>query len=226
MTAATVCASGECKIMVIRLDETGDTLWTKNYGQSGCNEYSSAIRRTPDGDYVILGMSFCTNRRIDDIILIKIDENGDTLWTKIYTSGIYNSIYSIIATPDGGFAFTGTIYDPQAHRYDTWIVRLGSEAVGIDEPGPLLPAPFFLSQNYPNPFNAQTTIQYYLPNESIVTIDIFDILGRKIETLVEGIMPAGNRQATWDAGGQSSGLYFYKIKAGDYIETKMCLLLK
>jgi hypothetical protein len=83
-----------------------------------------------------------------------------------------------------------------------------------------------LSQNYPNPFNIQTTIQYSLPTQSPVTIDIFDILGRKIETLAEGMKPAGNNRAMWDASNQSSGIYFYRIRAGDKIETRKMVLMK
>ena len=89
-----------------------------------------------------------------------------------------------------------------------------------------LPGDFTLSQNYPNPFNAQTTIQYSLPKAGGVSIDIFDILGRKIETLAEGIMPAGNHQAIWNASAQSSGIYFYRIKAGESVETKKMVLMK
>jgi hypothetical protein len=91
--------------------------------------------------------------------------------------------------------------------------------------GAQLPDKISLSA-YPNPFNAQTTIQYSLPEQSQVTIDIFDILGRKIETLAEGIKPAGNHQAIWDASDQSSGIYIYRIKAGEKIETKKMVLLK
>jgi hypothetical protein len=89
-----------------------------------------------------------------------------------------------------------------------------------------LPEQFELNQNYPNPFNAQTTIRYSLPTQSMVSIDIFDILGRKIETLAEGIKLTGNHQAIWDASGQASGIYFYRIKAGDKVETSKMLLLK
>jgi hypothetical protein len=96
---------------------------------------------------------------------------------------------------------------------------------GIEE-GDRLPTNFLLSQNYPNPFNAQTTIQYSLPKQSMVSIDIFDILGRRIQTLAEGMKPAGDHQAIWDASGQSSGAYFYIIKAGDKVETKKMVLMK
>ncbi len=94
------------------------------------------------------------------------------------------------------------------------------------ESGSETPTGFFLSQNYPNPFNTQTAIQYSLPKESLISINIFDILGRKIGTLTEGLKPAGEHQALWDASEQSSGIYFYRIKAGDKVETKKMVLLK
>jgi len=89
-----------------------------------------------------------------------------------------------------------------------------------------LPYMSSLSQNYPNPFNAQTTIQYSLATQSMVTIDIFDILGRKIGTLAEEIKPAGEHQAIWDASTQSSGIYFYRIKVGDMTETRKMVMMK
>lgn len=79
---------------------------------------------------------------------------------------------------------------------------------------------------HPNPFNASTTIQYSLSEASHVTIEIYDLLGRHIETLVDAEMPAGYHQATWDATDQASGMYFYKIQAGEFTETKKMMLLK
>jgi hypothetical protein len=96
---------------------------------------------------------------------------------------------------------------------------------GIEDDG-VVPNTFSISQNYPNPFNAQTTIQYSLPKQSLVSIDIFDILGRKVEMLAEGIKPAGEHQAIWDASGRSSGIYFFRIRAGDMVETKRMVLIK
>ncbi len=96
---------------------------------------------------------------------------------------------------------------------------------GIDE-NASLPGEFSLVQNHPNPFNATTTIKYSLPEESNVTIEIYDILGRKIETLISGIQPAGWHSVVWNAENQPSGIYFYSIKAGEYAESKNCLLLK
>lgn len=104
--------------------------------------------------------------------------------------------------------------------------RIPFNPLGISEMEGPLPDGISLSQNYPNPFNAQTTIQYSLSKQSEITIDIFDILGRKIETIAEGIEPAGNHQTIWDANVQSSGIYFYRIKTGDKVETKKMVLMK
>jgi hypothetical protein len=105
------------------------------------------------------------------------------------------------------------------------VVILYFYATGIEENAPI-PSQFTVLQSYPNPFNAQTTIQYSLPKQSDVTIDIFDILGRKIETIAEGTKPAGEHQVIWNASRQASGVYFYRIKAGDKVETKKMVLMK
>ncbi len=96
----------------------------------------------------------------------------------------------------------------------------------IDEGGITGPQIYSLSQNYPNPFNASTTIEYSLPEEAAVIIEIYDILGRKIETLVTGRQPAGTHTIAWEAKDVSSGVYFYRIEAGGYSQTQKCVLLK
>jgi hypothetical protein len=89
-----------------------------------------------------------------------------------------------------------------------------SGATGVNEEKPKpIPKEFGLTQNYPNPFNAQTTIQYALPKESEVRLEVYDILGKRVATLVDGIVPAGFHRIVWDASWQASGVYFYKISA-------------
>jgi flagellar hook assembly protein FlgD len=97
---------------------------------------------------------------------------------------------------------------------------------GVEEEiiGP--PRIFSLSQNYPNPFNTSTTIEYSLPEEAVVTIEIYDILGCKIETLVSGRQAAGSHAVVWEAEDVPSGVYFYRIEAGEYSQTQKCVLLK
>jgi len=98
--------------------------------------------------------------------------------------------------------------------------------VGIAEGNNLSPNEYFLYQNFPNPFNPTTTIKYDIPKEGLVTIKIFDILGREVETLVNEEKPAGKYQITFNAKKLSSGIYFYSIKTGDYIKTLKSILLK
>jgi hypothetical protein len=83
-----------------------------------------------------------------------------------------------------------------------------------------------LRQNYPNPFNPSTNIKYSVPQSSNVVIRIFDIIGNEIETLVNEKKPAGNYKVEFDASTFPSGIYFYRLQAGSFIETKKMLLLK
>ena len=97
---------------------------------------------------------------------------------------------------------------------------------GVLEEVGTIPRSTHLSACYPNPFNGETLIEYDLASESMVTMEIIDILGRRVETLIQGKQPAGYHQVVWDAGDHSSGIYFYRIQAGDYSQTKKMVLLK
>lgn len=88
------------------------------------------------------------------------------------------------------------------------------------------PQKFLISQNYPNPFNPTTQIRYELPEASKVTIKVYDLLGREISTLVNGRRSAGRHQETFDASSLSSGIYIYRIEAGNYIQTRKMTLIK
>lgn len=96
----------------------------------------------------------------------------------------------------------------------------------VDDSEDFLPGSFTLGQNYPNPFNAKTSIAYDLPQQSRVKIEIFDMLGRLVETLEDIEKPAGRYRVSWDAGDMSSGMYFYKITASGFIDIKKMSLLK
>jgi hypothetical protein len=108
-----------------------------------------------------------------------------------------------------------------AHCVMNWL----SGAVAVEEPEPL-PQAFSLSPPYPNPFNAQVTLEYALPNEAAVSLSVFDIQGRKVATLTEGTKPAGYHRLIWDAKSMPSGLYFMRLKAGEFTETRKMTLLK
>ena len=100
-----------------------------------------------------------------------------------------------------------------------------------EEYGNTLPYRFELAQNFPNPFNPMTTIEYSLPGRSLVRIDIYNVLGQKVRSLVDRELSAGSYTVTWngtDASGNSvaTGIYLYRFQSGNHVETKKMLLLK
>lgn len=109
------------------------------------------------------------------------------------------------------------------------VIRPGNElpppppAASADD---VLPSAYALQQNYPNPFNPVTRIGYDLPEGGRVTLKVFDLLGREVATLVDGDQEAGRKSVTWNAAGAGSGVYFYRLTAGSYSETRHLMLTR
>lgn len=93
-------------------------------------------------------------------------------------------------------------------------------------PGGNIPATFTLSQNYPNPFNPTTQIDYSVPKRSLVTLDVYNVLGEKVATLFSGVLQPGSYSATFNGNDLASGVYFYRLQAGSVSITKKLVLLK
>ncbi|MFA6540480.1 MAG: phospholipase D-like domain-containing protein [Bacteroidota bacterium] len=98
--------------------------------------------------------------------------------------------------------------------------------LGVVENSSQVPSAYSLSQNYPNPFNPATTIAFTLPYHGMVTLSIYDVLGREITSLVNGDLNAGSYSVQWNASSLSSGVYFYRLQSGNFVETKKLLLQK
>jgi len=89
-----------------------------------------------------------------------------------------------------------------------------------------IPAAFELHQNYPNPFNPSTTIQYAIPSACFVTLKVYNVLGEEVATLLTGTHTPGMFQASWEASRSPSGVYFYRLRADDFVDTKRMILVK
>ncbi len=104
---------------------------------------------------------------------------------------------------------------------------LQNQFTDVKDHGSLLsPTEFNLAQNYPNPFNPATTIQYSIPKASNVEVKVYDVLGNEVATLVDEYKESGRYEVNFDASKLSSGIYFYKLQAGSFVETKKMILLK
>jgi len=89
-----------------------------------------------------------------------------------------------------------------------------------------LPTHFIFSQNYPNPFNPATTISFGLPSRSFVSLKVYDILGREVSALLSEELQPGTYSRQFDGTGLTSGVYFYRLQAGSFIETKKLVLVR
>ena len=98
--------------------------------------------------------------------------------------------------------------------------------MGVDVGAVELPTRYKLVQNYPNPFNPLTNIQYELPQRSDVQVIIYNLAGREVTIIVSEVQGAGYKSIQWDAIGVPSGMYFYQIRAGEYVQTRKMVLLK
>ena len=112
--------------------------------------------------------------------------------------------------------------DPETD-VDIGIIRA---VTGVEETGNNIPKEFALNQNYPNPFNPVTTIQYALPKRSDVTLTIYNLLGKEVERISELNKQAGYHEYVWDASHIATGVYFYRLRAGDFVQTRKMVLLK
>jgi hypothetical protein len=96
----------------------------------------------------------------------------------------------------------------------------------VDEEVGGMPLSYALGQNYPNPFNPTTTIEFRIQNSQLTILKVFDVLGREVATLVNDVKEPGVYTARWDATGVASGVYFYRLTAGEFVQTKRMLLVR
>jgi hypothetical protein len=106
------------------------------------------------------------------------------------------------------------------------IYKIKDKVTSVPVEAPEIPTTFKLYQNYPNPFNPSTTISYDLPVRSRVKLTVYNILGQEVAILVDSEQEPGRYNINFDATGLPSGIYFYRLEAGKFVETKKMILVK
>jgi hypothetical protein len=147
-----------------------------------------------------------------------LSTNNGTSWTQV-NSGL-TSMNVLGFTVSGKYLFAGT------SRGGVWQRPLSEMTTSVEELSNKLPIDFDLSQNYPNPFNSSTTISFSIPSRSFVSLRVFDALGREVSNMAAEELPSGTYERQWNAEGLPSGIYFYRLQAGMFRETKKFVLLK
>jgi hypothetical protein len=139
-------------------------------------------------------------------------------WTQVNTATFSStSIRAMVANRK--YLFAGT----QSGGYRILITNI---VTSVHDDRTLIPTGYCLNQNYPNPFNPTTTISFHLSSHALVSLKIYDVLGREVANLISTEMEIGDHSVIWDASRMASGTYFYRLQSGSFIETKKLLLLK
>jgi hypothetical protein len=215
-------------VYLIKTNSVGDTIWTRTYGGTSY-DVGYSVQQTSGGGYIIAGYTSSFGAGNYDVYLIKTNSVGDTLWTHTY-GGTANDVgLSVQQTSDGGYIIAGITNSFRTGNYDVYLIKTNSNGVSTGVTVNNLreiPSGFVLQQNYPNPFNPSTTIRYQLSTHSHVTLKVYDVLGREVSTLVNGVEEPGYKAVKWDASRFPSGVYYYRLQVGKYIDTKKLLLLR
>jgi hypothetical protein len=175
-----------------------------------------------------------------------IESNDISVVGKNISAGVAKLIYTSAGKTKGNFIPAEVIFNVKGNPNSNIIKSTYSINGGVFKPGPdygqlningveevenIIPDKFVVEQNYPNPFNPTTTIRYSLPVDGFVTVKIFDILGKNINTLLNKELKAGSYSTHWNGDNNfgskvSSGIYFYQVRAGSNVVTKKMVMIK
>jgi N-acetylneuraminic acid mutarotase len=196
---------------------------------NGVNSVVSALAVV--GNEVVVGGLFTSAGGVSANRVARFNTQTNT-WSSLGTgsSNGVNSGYDYGAVRAlavvGNEVFVGGDFTLAGGIASTFIARWNSGTSRVEQLSSTAPKTFLLEQNYPNPFNPSTTIRYQLPVASEVKLEVYDVLGKKIATLVNERQSAGSYQVVWNASGLSSGTYFYRLQAGTFVETKKMIMVK
>jgi len=216
----------ETKVWLYKTNEIGNMVWSGIYHGDRAGSY--CVEQTMDLGYILTGWIFNPTLNRVEVLTIKVDENAVEKWRLVMgaQNSISNAGYAIKQTNDTGYIIVGySEYPnyPQSDKY--YVIKLFPENINSVTTNNLS-VNFIINQNYPNPFNPSTTIKYQISNLSFVTIKVYDVLGNELETLISEEKPAGTYEVIFDASNYSSGVYFYRLQAGDFVEIKKMVLMK
>ncbi len=204
-------------LVTIKQNTEGNQKWVSYYVEPVSSTiYPRGIVTDKSGNIYIIGYHLGKGS-----IIIKYDSNGNQLWETKYgqDSNSLEEIQSIAIDDKENVyvvytSFIDSLYSITTIKYSQYPQKRSENFS------------FMLQQNFPNPFNSGTKISYSIPQESFVTLKIYDILGREVATIVNEENQIGNYEINFDAKNLTSGIYFYKLQAGSLIETKKMVLMK
>ncbi|MCL4549624.1 MAG: T9SS type A sorting domain-containing protein [Bacteroidetes bacterium] len=236
VTGYTGSFGNSMQIYLNKYTRTGQLKWNRIWGGTG-TEVSRALVTDGDSIIYVVGSTSSYGNGGNDIFILKYDSAG-TLIDSLFWGGTYDEIAHDVAMYGDYLYITGETQSygngqiNGDHIADGLLLKVNGRTMqapgttAVHEPVAFVPGEYSLTQNYPNPFNPTTTIRFSIPQREHVTLQVFDMLGRKVATLVDGDLGSGEHTVVFDAKGLASGVCFYRVHAGNFIETKKLILLR
>jgi hypothetical protein len=212
-------STAQIELTAITFEPSTNNLWASISGGFGVPKDQIFKIDLMTGDTTLVGQTGFSNISTNDLafdengVLYGIKGSGPTV-SDLFTININTGEGTLVGSV-GLMALTGLAFAETG-----FVVSVD----GSDDK--TIPTEFSLSQNYPNPFNPETTIKFSIPISSFVTLKLYDVIGNEVKTLVNNQKSAGQYEVTLNASDLSSGIYFYKLEVGSFVETKKMVLLK
>ncbi len=216
---------------ILKYSLDGEQIWKKFWTPSDWAYENSGLCVDAENNVYISGDTSIGDGEDAVSVLVgaKFDEDGNLVSNVVFDRGISDEDFANVilgcgVDRDNSFYLTGhNYYNTTADIAFTAVKFNMVTAVNDDNP---TAEKFSLNQNYPNPFNPSATISFSIPETDFVTLIVYNSIGQEVAKLIDSELSAGTRQVQFNAANLPSGIYFYRLQAGNYSATKKCILLK
>lgn len=209
-------------LRIVKYNSNGDKIWHTNSFTTFIVHVNNILTDVNGNTYVTYTQRGLNGGAIHPAYIRKFDSSGDPVWVEYGYLKEY--MYDFLIDDTLNIYTVGrSQFSPD--EYLLTVRKYGQDGnVGIINN--TIPAKYYLSQNFPNPFNPSTSIRFDIQRPGLVRLTVFDFLGREIQKLINESLQAGSYESSFDASGLGSGVYFYKLEAEGFTETKKMILLK
>lgn len=216
----------EClEAFTLLIDSVGNNLKMRRYGMGTFYDYASTVLPDMQGGYYVVGGTRSLSTYETDVFVCGTDDDAIGIWKDSLGGDGNDFANDAVVLEDGTIVLCGYTYSYGAGAADVWLVKVSGTPVGVEDEE-AMPDGFGLLQNYPNPFNPATKISFTIPSSAQVKLTVYSSIGENIAVLSEGFMSAGLHTVSFSGEGLQSGVYFYKLEAGEYTAVKKMMLLK